>query len=80
MPMYFDPATRCVTVQLDKKDLFGLTKLKLPTLADGQRTATLTVSDWKGNVLTKTWSFTVDHTKDASDSGTDSSQSPDAGT
>lgn len=32
------------------------------TLAEGHHTATLMVKDWRGNTLTKTWSFFVDDT------------------
>jgi outer membrane protein assembly factor BamB len=35
---------------------------KLDTLKDGHHTVTITVKDWMGNPLTKTWSFTVDDT------------------
>jgi outer membrane protein assembly factor BamB len=32
------------------------------TLSDGHHTATITARDWKGNVQTKSWTFTIDDT------------------
>jgi uncharacterized membrane protein YgcG len=35
---------------------------KSVTLPDGHHSATLSVHDWMGNILTKTWGFTIDDT------------------
>jgi outer membrane protein assembly factor BamB len=63
IPVFYDPTYGEVSVQYDRsKGNYGLSRMELPTLPDGIRTATLKIGDWRGNVLTKVWSFTVDNT------------------
>jgi len=64
IPVYYDPSYSQVAVQFDHTaGTLGISRIILPTLPDGLRTATLKIADWRGNVVTKTWSFTVDNTK-----------------
>jgi outer membrane protein assembly factor BamB len=62
IPVYYDPSFSQVSIQFDRsKGSLGITRVLLPTLPDGLRTATLKLTDWRGNVVTKVWSFTVDN-------------------
>jgi eukaryotic-like serine/threonine-protein kinase len=53
---YYAPESQTVTYTI-QEGAEGQTALR-----DGHHTATISVSDWKGNVTTKTWSFTIDDT------------------
>jgi len=64
-PIFYNPSYSEVSVAYEKQSgNVGLSRVQLPTLPDGVQTATLKIADWRGNVVTKTWSFTVDNTLD----------------
>jgi outer membrane protein assembly factor BamB len=64
VPVWYNPSYNEVAVQYNSHNTgsISLDKIVLPTIPDGQRTAVLRIADWKGNVQTRTWSFTVDNT------------------
>lgn len=60
VPVTYDVVRQLVVVKQDPAVKYGEQQLDLATLKDGLHTATITAQDWRGNTLTRTWSFQVD--------------------
>lgn len=58
----FDPRTSMLEYDTPAPQSAGTVR----PLSDGRHTVTITAADWRGNVATKSWNFTVDNTVTAS--------------
>lgn len=67
IPVQYDPSANMVHVKAVSSGVVQADKvpIKLATLSDGLHKAVLIAADWRGNKVTKTWSFTVDKTQPA---------------
>ena len=54
---FYTPESQTISYNMQESSSAGQN-----ALSDGHHTATISVADWKGNVSTKTWSFTIDDT------------------
>ncbi len=59
IPVVYDVDNGYITVRTVARSLGSPVPVAIPTLSSGLHALTLTVSDWRGNQLTKTWNFTV---------------------
>jgi outer membrane protein assembly factor BamB len=79
VPVFYGPSDSLVSVKLDaQKTGIDQARIVLPTLPDGQHTATFKITDWRGNILTESWSFTVDNTNNPTGSAPPTPITPDS--
>jgi len=55
----YDAATNGMRTTVDPLAIPGPNTPSLPALKNGPHTAVMTIADWKGNVITKSWGFSI---------------------
>lgn len=76
IPVVYDVDNGYITVRMVARSLGSPVPVAIATLSSGLHALTLTVSDWRGNQLTKTWNFTVNDALNPPGSALPQSQSP----
>ena len=59
LPVVYDLNSGYITIRLAARGLGQPAPVALPTLSSGAHALTLSLADWRGNRLVKTWNFTV---------------------